>query len=469
MVSVTSPSRRFPRIPLNEEASTTMTPTTATTTTQKPSELSILSSTARTISQVHTSATSVPKVASHTGTMPTVKFDTLADDTATTTSATSMIPTASVTTKQSSNLANPPTVASLPVVATESPIISFGRHTVSPIEFQSGKFTAPGSYYITSGAKNKAQQSLLTYLLAQQGKTTLKSNEQNPLLNYVVLPPVMTNSLNNKIQNPVSSYVHPEEGKSALKDSLLNYMLQQEPNHGLSVQQSSLPETVNYVPLTNTYAERPKLSLSSLPFSTLSAVPRPMETINYVSATVPRVSGFATQDTSPSAAFPLGSSLDVLNSATSLPSSLGTGFTQSQSPSIFSSLPAGLNGGISAGIPGSLSATVPGSLSTLSLGQNFQHLGHLRQFEPARSQPLSYSPGLQLQLGGYGGIDYTLRPSNPAPRPLELGIAKVGLSLPEFPRQQLPAFSKFDPSVKRLESSASNHLVFDDIRGSLNS
>lgn len=47
-----------------------------------------------------------------------------------------------------------------------------------------------------------------------------------------------------------------------------------------------------------------------------------------------------------------------------------------------------------------------------------------------------------MQLGGFGGMDYTLRSSNPVSRPLEFGIAKVGLSLPEIPRQEIPTFSK---------------------------
>lgn len=42
--------------------------------------------------------------------------------------------------------------------------------------------------------------------------------------------------------------------------------------------------------------------------------------------------------------------------------------------------------------------------------------------------------GLQLQLGGFGGMDYALRSTNPAPRSTNLGITKLGLSLPEFPR-----------------------------------
>lgn len=45
-----------------------------------------------------------------------------------------------------------------------------------------------------------------------------------------------------------------------------------------------------------------------------------------------------------------------------------------------------------------------------------------------------FGAGLQLQLGGFGGMDYALRSTNPAPRSTNLGITKLGLSLPEFPR-----------------------------------
>ncbi|XP_031837914.2 uncharacterized protein LOC116429287 [Nomia melanderi] len=435
-------------LPLNDDSSSTMAPTTATTTTQNPSQLSTAAENAQAITQLHTSPTSAPITASHSATMSSVKFDTLADVAASSTSATtiSTIPAASVTSKQSSNLTLPPTAASLPVVATESPIISFGRHTLSPAEYQSAKFTVPGSYYVTSGMKNKLQHSFLNYLLGQQGKTTLKSGDHNPLLNYAALPGMVNNSLN-RIQSPALNYVLPDEPKSALKDnlqsSLLNYLLQQDSGRGLSIQESSLPETVSYLPVSNTLPERPKLSLpASIPMTTLSTVSRPLQSINYVPTTIPRLSAFMTQDSPTSTTLPLASSLGVFGAGAALPSNLGTSIPESQSTSIFNSYPGGLSGGISAGIPGSMSAALPGSLPTLNLGQNFQHVGQLRQFGAASSQPLSYSTGLQLQLGGYGGIDYALRSSNPAPRPLELGIAKVGLSLPELPRHQLPTFSK---------------------------
>nr|XP_033339163.1 mucin-5AC-like [Megalopta genalis] len=436
--------------PLNEGTSTTAAPTTpALASEQKSSQQSSVSGNGPAVNQLHTSATSPPNMASHTATMPSVKFDTLADSTAstTTTPAISTAAAVSVTSKQSSNLAHPPTVASLPVVPTESPIISFTRHTMPPSEYQTTKFTVPGSYYVTSGMKNKLQQSLLNYFLSQQGKTTVKGGNDNSLGSYVPLQSAI-NSGPSKNHSPAFNYVLQDESKLPLKDNLqssfLNYLLQQESNRDLPVQHSSLPETVNYMPLASTLSERQKLSLPGIPLATLSAVSRPLQSINYVPATMPRVSGYMGQDTA-STSLPLGSSLDVFAAGTTLPSSLGTAIPESHPTSIFNSYPAGLNTGISAGIPASMSAALPASMPTLNLGQNFQHVGQLRQFGAASSQPLSYSTGLQLQLGGYGGyggIDYALRSSNPAPRPLELGIAKVGLSLPELPRHQLPTFSK---------------------------
>ncbi|XP_003700099.2 uncharacterized protein LOC100876344 [Megachile rotundata] len=415
-------------LPLNDVTSTTMTPSMDPTTTHQQSTV------AAAIAQVHTSATSEPKMASlkasHTVTIPTVKSDTLAEATTTyspliTTSATIL-----VTTNQSSNLVDPQstltTEASLPVMATESPLLSFGRQTLPPIEFQSSKFTTPTSYYFPSSMKNKLQQSLLSYLLSQQAKSPIKLNEQTSLSNYVS-PDVLSNSLDNKIPGSVVNYVLPEESKATLKgnlqSSLLNYLLQQESNRGLSFQQSS-PEALNFVSLA-ALAEKPKLTLPTVPIATLSAVPRPLQSYNYVP--VPRTSTFLGQDSA--SLLPLGSSLPSL-------SSVG-----SQATGVFSSLPGGLSGGITAGIPANIATTVPASMPTLNFAQNFQHIDQTRQFEPARSN--SFSPGLQLQLGGFGGIDYTLRSPNPAPRPFELGIAKVGLSLPELPRQQLSTLSKF--------------------------
>ncbi|XP_017756825.1 PREDICTED: LOW QUALITY PROTEIN: uncharacterized protein LOC108548419 [Eufriesea mexicana] len=404
-------------LPFNEEAFTTMTPSMVPTTTHKPSQQSTASSVAPAISQVHTSATSEPKMASskvsYTATMPTVKSDTLPDAATTSVSmpAISTIPTTPVTTKQSSNLAHSPTTeASLPVMTTESPIISFGRHIGSPIEFQTARFISPTSYYLSSGLKNKLQQPLFGYMLSQKAKDAIKNNEQILLQ---PLPDALNNSLNNKIYGTVMNYVLPEESKAALKNnlqsSLWNYLLQQESNHGLHYLPSSLSETANHLPLASV-VERPKMALPSVPIATLSAVSRPMQTINYLPITLPRMSAFMAQDASMSPGLPLG---------TTLSSGLASSVAGSQVANVFNSLPA--------------------CISSLNFDQNFQHVGQMRQFEPTRSQ--SYFTGLQFQLGDYGGLEY-MRPTNPVPRSTNLGIAKLGLNMPELSRHHFPTFSK---------------------------
>nr|XP_034180240.1 mucin-5AC-like [Osmia lignaria] len=433
--------------PLNEGTSTTTTPSMVPTTTHVPLLQSNVSSVAPAISQVHTSATSEPKMASlkgsHTVTMPTVKSDTLAEVSTTSSPMSSDVTVMSVSTEQSSNLAHPQmpaltTEASLPpVMATESPVLSFGRQSLLPIEFQSSKFTTPSSYYFSPAVKNKLQQSLLSYLLSQQEKNPLKINEQSTLLSNYASPDVLSNSLDNKIPGPVLNYVLPAESKNSLKNnlqtSLLNYLLQQESNRGLSFQPSTpSTETVNYLSLA-TLAEKPKLTLPTVPIATLSAVSRPLQTLNYVPVTMPRTPSFVTQDSSVS-------SLPILPLGSNSLSTFSSNLADTQATGVFNSLSGGLSGGIASGIPGNIATTVPASIPTLNFAQNFQHVDQTRQFEPARSNP--FSTGLQLQLGGFGGIDYTLRSPNPAPRPLELGIAKVGLSLPELPRHQLSTLSK---------------------------
>ncbi|XP_043510936.1 uncharacterized protein LOC122529170 [Frieseomelitta varia] len=426
---------------LNEEALTTMAPSMASTTTHEPLQQSTASSATPVTTQVHTSTTSELKMApfSYTATMPTMKPDTLADaaTTSVSTPTISTIPAASATRKQPSNLAHLPTTeATLPVMDTESPIISFGRQTVPPIEFQPTRVTSPTtSYYLSNGLKNKIQQSLLAYLLSQQAKNGIKSNVQILPLNQA-LSDVSNNSPNNKIPGTVLNYVLSEESKGPLKNnlqsSLLSYLLQQESNRDLPFQQTSLSETANHVPLA-TVVERPTMTLPSIPIATLSAVSRPMQAINYIPITLPRMSAFVAQDSSRSTSLPLG---------TTFSSGLPSGVLSSHVGSTFNSLPEGINTGISGGISNSLSSDVPTGISTLNFGQNFQHVGQLRTFEPARSE--SYSTGPQLQLGGFGGIGYTLRSTSPSPRSTNLDIAKLGLSLPEMPRYQLPTFSKVE-------------------------
>lgn len=55
---------------------------------------------------------------------------------------------------------------------------------------------------------------------------------------------------------------------------------------------------------------------------------------------------------------------------------------------------------------------------------------------------LTYFTELQLQLGGFGGINYTLHTGNSATRPMEPGIAKAGLTSQKLPQPHAPAFAK---------------------------
>lgn len=173
----------------------------------------------------------------------------------------------------------------------------------APVEFPTVKFTLPTSYYLPSSSKEKLQQSLLTYLLSQQSKdsTAAKSAESIVPTSHE-LPDTLNNSLNNKIQGTVLNYVLPEESKDALKstlqNSLLNYLLQQQSNHGSTFQQPSLFEAANHVPLT-TIVDRPKMTLPSIPIATLPPVSRPLQAINYIPISMPKLSPFAAQDSSP--------------------------------------------------------------------------------------------------------------------------------------------------------------------------
>lgn len=47
---------------------------------------------------------------------------------------------------------------------------------------------------------------------------------------------------------------------------------------------------------------------------------------------------------------------------------------------------------------------------------------------------------MQLQLGGFGGINYALHTSNLATRPME--SEKAGVTSPKLPQPHAPAFAK---------------------------
>lgn len=176
------------------------------------------------------------------------------------------------------------------------------HRSAAPVEFPAVKFTLPTSYYLPSSSKEKLQQSLLSYLLSQQSKDSVKSAASIVPTSHE-LSDTLNSNLNNKVQGAVLNYVLPEESKDALKstlqNSLLNYLLQQQSNHGSTFQQPSLFEATNHAPLTS-IVDRPKMTLSSIPIATLSPVSRPFsQPINYIPISMPKVSPFAAQDSSP--------------------------------------------------------------------------------------------------------------------------------------------------------------------------
>lgn len=176
------------------------------------------------------------------------------------------------------------------------------HRSAAPVEFPAVKFTLPTSYYLPSSSKEKLQQSLLSYLLSQQSKDSVKSAASIVPTSHE-LSDTLNSNLNNKVQGAVLNYVVPEESKDALKstlqNSLLNYLLQQQSNHGSTFQQPSLFEATNHAPLTS-IVDRPKMTLSSIPIATLSPVSRPFsQPINYIPISMPKVSPFAAQDSSP--------------------------------------------------------------------------------------------------------------------------------------------------------------------------
>lgn len=70
---------------------------------------------------------------------------------------------------------------------------------------------------------------------------------------------------------------------------------------------------------------------------------------------------------------------------------------------------------------------------------------------------LTYFAGLQLQLGGFGGINYTLH-SNPAAKPMQLGNAEAGLTPPKLlqAHARAPTFAKvsFQGMIANLAAPA---------------
>ncbi|KAF7380787.1 hypothetical protein HZH66_014163 [Vespula vulgaris] len=290
---------------------------------------------------------------------------------------------------------------------------------------------------IQNSPTSSIPSSLLNYLLSREPK----SNVQSAMLNYI-LPTESRLTLKDNVQSKILDYNMPEESakemlKNNLQNTYLDYLLQGEAKRSLSFQplQSG---AFNYVPMT-----MPTEQKMTMPISTLSSISHPMENINYI----PTMTPYLNLDSTTSPRLTLDSNH---------PESLSGSLQGSLSASIPNSIPGSIPASISAAMPGTISTGIPTNIpTTMEFAQTFQQPTQIR---PLQTSVTPYS-GMQLQLGGFGGIDYGLRSSSPEARPMELGIAKVGLSVREFPRPQNPTFAKVNPqSVIACKQYVAIHL-----------
>ncbi|KAI4500384.1 hypothetical protein M0802_004346 [Mischocyttarus mexicanus] len=266
--------------------------------------------------------------------------------------------------------------------------------------------------------KSVISNSLLNYLISKDQK----NNVNGATLNYV-LPTESRLTLKDNSQSKFPDYLISDDSKQLFKNNLqnmyLDYLLQGEAKRGLSYQPLQQSSSFNYFPTTIQREQKLTLPINGLP-----SISQSLENVNYVPNTIP----YLNLDSSPR--LTLGS-----NHQESLSGSLqGT-----LSASIPNSIPGSIPAGISAAMPASISTGIPTNIpTTIEFAQTFQQPTQIR---PIQESVTPYS-GMQLQLGGFGGIDYGLRSSSPEARPMELGIAKVGLSVREFPRPHNPTFGK---------------------------
>ncbi|KAL2731923.1 mucin-3A-like [Vespula squamosa] len=281
---------------------------------------------------------------------------------------------------------------------------------------------------IQSSPTSSIPSSLLNYLLSREPK----GNVQGAMLNYI-LPTESRLTLKDNVQSKILDYNMPEESakemlKNNLQNTYLDYILQGEGKRSLSFQplQSG---TFNYVPMTMATEQKMTMPISALP-----SMSHPMENINYI----PTMTPYLNLDSTTSPRLTLDSNH---------PESLSGSLQGSLSASIPNSIPGSIPASISAAMPGTISTSIPTNIpTTMEFAQTFQQPTQIR---PLQTSVTPYS-GMQLQLGGFGGIDYGLRSSSPEARPMELGIAKVGLSVREFPRPQNPTFAKILVTISNI-------------------
>ncbi|XP_018308919.1 uncharacterized protein [Mycetomoellerius zeteki] len=331
------------------------------------------------------------------------------------------VPSISVSTNQSSIvghiLTSLTTKPSSPVLATS---IAPSGNVLEPIYFHATKH---GS--ITYPLRTLSDNSDMHAHTSSHIPTSLKINEHNvKFLEPEALKNVET-------QSSTLNYILPEEHKAGLKDiqtSLMDYTLPVKVKHHWPLQQFSEPEiSSGYAPLS--LNSKMKRVLPNIPIAPISW---PIEIKNDVSTTLP-LKSIMTSNAVAKNKLLLGTHID-----------LPVDFTASIPNSLTSNTPNGISGsitgGISTSIPGSMTMDIPASIPTLNFGQTLHHVEQLRSTQEARNP--WYPTGLQLQLGGFDGINYTLHTDNPAMRPIEPGIGKAGLTSPKLAQPHALAFAK---------------------------
>ncbi|CAL1679853.1 unnamed protein product [Lasius platythorax] len=339
------------------------------------------------------------------------------------------VPSISVSTNQSSIvghiLTSLTTKPSSPVMNTTTSIAPFVGNTLGPIHFYATKHGA----VVTSSlpTQNELKSNIHAHLFMNMPKNSFKTNEHD--LKFLV-PDALKNDIKINTQSPMLNYILSEEDESGLKsiqNSFANYALPEGFKYGWPLQQFSQPETsVDSLSLNG----RTKFVLSNMSAIPISIISWPMETSSDFATMLPLKFTVAS-NTATNNNLPLSMNLP-LDFTASIPNSL--------TPSISNSISGSITGGISTGIPSGMMADMPASIPTLNLGQSLHRVEQLQQTQEARNP--WYPTGLQLQLGGFGGINYTLHTGNPATRPMELGITKAGLTSPKLPQPHTPAFTR---------------------------
>ncbi|KAM0726955.1 hypothetical protein ACS0PU_007116 [Formica fusca] len=340
-------------------------------------------------------------------------------------SSSTTIPSISVSTNQSSIvghiLTSLTTKTSSPVMDTATSIAPIVGNTLGPIQFHATKHGA----VVTSSlpTQNELKSNIHVHLFMNMPKNSFKANEHD--LKFL-FPETLKDDIKTSTQNSMLNYIS-EEHKNGLKgiqNSFTDYALPEGFKYGWPLQQFSQAET-SFAPLSlNGKTNFVQSNISAIPISINSW---PMETNGDFSTMLPLKSIIATNTTT--------------NNHLPLSMSLPSDFMASiPSPSISNSISGSITGGISTGIPSGMMADMPASIPTLNLGQSLHRVEQLRQTQEARNP--WYPTGLQLQLDGFGGINYTLHTGNPATRPMELGITKADLTPPKLLQPHAPAFTK---------------------------